>query len=171
MPGFPNGASRHHALRPSETDLVEIQVGMLRADMMKNPGDGTADAGVEALHRIDVDGVANILTTGMFHGLVNRLLGSLGVPFAQARGFVTPNLKRALTSKQSNGDGLRRSQPVSNPHKSYRSPYGRDTKGTGWTWLPGGRICRPLDRKREIRRTTTNLQSGKTLAYLPVSHR
>lgn len=41
---------------------MEIQVGMLRADMMKDAGDGTADAGVEALHRIDVDGVANILT-------------------------------------------------------------------------------------------------------------
>lgn len=70
MPVFPNGAPRHHALRTSEANLVEIQVGMLRVDMMKDAGDGTADAGVEALHRIDVDGVANILTTGMFHGLV-----------------------------------------------------------------------------------------------------
>src|SRR5437879_1255709 len=70
MPGFANDVSCDDALRSSEADLVEIQVGMLRADMMKDAGDGTADAGVEALHRIDVDGVTNILTTGMLHGLV-----------------------------------------------------------------------------------------------------
>lgn len=46
MPGFPEGASRHDALRPAEADFTEIQVGMLRADMMKGAGDGTADAGV-----------------------------------------------------------------------------------------------------------------------------
>ncbi|TIU68484.1 MAG: hypothetical protein E5W15_18485 [Mesorhizobium sp.] len=50
MPGFPNGAPRYRAPRPSET---KIQIGMLRAD---DASDGTADAKVEALHRIDVDG-------------------------------------------------------------------------------------------------------------------
>ena len=66
MPGFANDVSCDDALRPSEADRVEIQVGMLRADMMKDAGDGTADAGVEALHRIDVDGAPNILTLECF---------------------------------------------------------------------------------------------------------
>ena len=49
---------------------MEIQVGMLRADMVKNARDRPPDAGIETLHRIDVDSVANIFVAGMLHGLM-----------------------------------------------------------------------------------------------------
>lgn len=45
MPGFANDVSCDDALRPSEADLVEIQVGMLRADMMKDAGDWYGERG------------------------------------------------------------------------------------------------------------------------------
>lgn len=43
---------------------------MLWADMMKDAGDGAADARVETFGRIHVDRVANIFAAGMLHGLV-----------------------------------------------------------------------------------------------------
>ncbi len=49
---------------------MEVQVGMLRADMVKNTRDGPPDAGIEAFHRIDVDSVADIFVAGMLHGLM-----------------------------------------------------------------------------------------------------
>jgi len=47
MSGFPNGVSCDDTLRPAEADLMEIQVGMLRADMVKDAGNGPPDAGIE----------------------------------------------------------------------------------------------------------------------------
>ena len=47
---------------------MEIQVGMLRADMVKDAGDRPPHAGIETFHRIDVDRVANIFVAGMLHG-------------------------------------------------------------------------------------------------------
>ena len=39
--------SGQYPLRPAEADLVEIQVGMVRADVMEDAGNGTAHAVVE----------------------------------------------------------------------------------------------------------------------------
>ncbi|BCG97600.1 hypothetical protein MesoLj131a_64640 [Mesorhizobium sp. 131-2-1] len=49
---------------------MEIQVGMLRADMVKDAGDRPPHAGIETLHLIDVDRVAKIFVAGMLHGLM-----------------------------------------------------------------------------------------------------
>lgn len=49
---------------------MEIQVSMLRSDMVKDAGDRPPDAGIETLPRIDVDRVANIFVAGMLHGLM-----------------------------------------------------------------------------------------------------
>ncbi|KSV91469.1 hypothetical protein N181_31035 [Sinorhizobium fredii USDA 205] len=57
-------------------DLVEIQVGMLRADVMKDAGNCAADAGIEPFDRIDMDGVAKVFAAGMLHGV------TLGIVFA-----------------------------------------------------------------------------------------
>ena len=39
----PGGLSRDDALRPSEADLIEIEVGMLRTDVVKDAGDHASD--------------------------------------------------------------------------------------------------------------------------------
>jgi len=44
---------------------VEIKVGVLRADMMKDAGNCAADAGIETFDRIDMDGVPNVFAAGM----------------------------------------------------------------------------------------------------------
>lgn len=49
---------------------MEIQVGMLWADMVKDSGDRPPDPGIETLHGIDVNSVANIFVAGMLHGLM-----------------------------------------------------------------------------------------------------
>lgn len=43
---------------------------MLRADMVEDSRDRSPNAGIETLHRIDVDGVANIFVAGMLHGFM-----------------------------------------------------------------------------------------------------
>jgi hypothetical protein len=44
MPRFANGIACDDALRPAETDLVEMQVRMLRADVVKDTGNRAADS-------------------------------------------------------------------------------------------------------------------------------
>lgn len=49
---------------------MEIQVGMLRADMMKDAGNCATDAGIETFDRIDMNGVPNVFAAGMLHGIM-----------------------------------------------------------------------------------------------------
>lgn len=42
MPGFANGTACDDTLRPTEADLVEIQIRMLRADVVKDAGNRSA---------------------------------------------------------------------------------------------------------------------------------
>src|SRR5690606_28027726 len=68
--GLANSLTVNDTLGPAKAHLVEIEIGMLRTDMMKHAGDGAADPGIEAFHRIDVNRIANILATGMVHRLM-----------------------------------------------------------------------------------------------------
>ncbi|EHK54653.1 hypothetical protein MAXJ12_23877 [Mesorhizobium alhagi CCNWXJ12-2] len=67
---------------------MEIQVGMLRADMVEEtPRDRAPDAGIETLDRIEVDGVANIFVAGMPHGF---MLGKALTSDDEGLRFITP---------------------------------------------------------------------------------
>lgn len=49
---------------------MEIQVGMPRANVMKDAGNCAPDARIETLDRIDVNGVPNVFAAGVLHGLM-----------------------------------------------------------------------------------------------------
>lgn len=49
-------------------------------------------------------------------------------------------------------------------------PSGTRHKRHGLDLAAGRQACRPLDRKREMRRSLTGLQGGEALVELPVSH-
>ena len=49
---------------------MEIQVGVLRADMMKDAGNCATDAGIETFDRIDMNGIANVFAAGMLHSVM-----------------------------------------------------------------------------------------------------
>jgi hypothetical protein len=42
-------------LRPAKADLIEVEIRQMRADVVEHTRDGTADAIVEALRRVDVN--------------------------------------------------------------------------------------------------------------------
>jgi hypothetical protein len=52
--------SSHHPLRPAKADLIELQIGVVWADVVEDTGDGAANAVIEALGRIGMDGAADI---------------------------------------------------------------------------------------------------------------
>ena len=64
------GSPSHHSLGPSKGNLSEIKIGMARADVMKDTGDGAAYAVVETLGRIGVDRAARILAIPMADGIM-----------------------------------------------------------------------------------------------------
>jgi hypothetical protein len=70
--GLANSSTINDTLGPAKAHLVEIESRVLRTDMMKHAGDCAADPGIEALHRIDVNRIANVLATGMVYGLMIR---------------------------------------------------------------------------------------------------
>jgi len=45
--GLAHRLARHDALRPAKSDLGEIEIGVLRTDVMENPCDGAANAVIE----------------------------------------------------------------------------------------------------------------------------
>jgi hypothetical protein len=55
MTGLPEDLSRHDALGPAEADLVEIEIGMLRADVVKHARHCALNARIEILGGIGVD--------------------------------------------------------------------------------------------------------------------
>lgn len=57
---FSHSLAGSKALGPAEADFVEIQVGKLRADVMKSAGDSSPDPSIEPFNRIDVDGIPDI---------------------------------------------------------------------------------------------------------------
>src|SRR6516165_2662312 len=58
------------ALRPAKANFVEIEVGMLGADMMKDTGHRALHPQIEALDRIGVNRATNIFAPRMLNGLV-----------------------------------------------------------------------------------------------------
>ena len=58
------------ALRPAKTDFVEIEVGMLGADVMKDPGHRALHPQIEALDRVGVNRATHIFAPRMLNGLV-----------------------------------------------------------------------------------------------------
>src|SRR5271155_1690088 len=58
------------ALRPAKADFVEIEVGMLGADVMKDAGHRALHPQIEALDRVGVNPTANIFAAPMLNGLV-----------------------------------------------------------------------------------------------------
>src|SRR5262245_54809954 len=58
------------ALRPAKADFVEIEVGMLGTDVMKDTGHRALHPQIEALDRIGVNRAANIFAPPMLNGLV-----------------------------------------------------------------------------------------------------
>jgi hypothetical protein len=63
--------SRHDALRPAEADLVEIEIGMLRADMVKHASDRASDTRIEALCRIGVNVTPHVFLARVLNGAVS----------------------------------------------------------------------------------------------------
>lgn len=59
------GSPSHHSLGPSKGNLSEIKIGMTRADVMIDTGDGAAYAVVETLGRIGVGRATRILAISM----------------------------------------------------------------------------------------------------------
>ncbi|KSV83634.1 hypothetical protein N184_34585 [Sinorhizobium sp. GL28] len=57
---------------------MEIQVGVLRADMMKDTGNRAADAGIETFDRIDMNGVTNVFAAGMLHSVMPGIVLAKG---------------------------------------------------------------------------------------------
>lgn len=53
--GLANSLTINDTLGPAKAHLVEIEIGVLRTDMMKHAGDGAADPGLETFPRIDVN--------------------------------------------------------------------------------------------------------------------
>lgn len=74
LTGPADGLPSHHPLGPTKADLVEIQVGVVRADVVEHPSDGPADAVVEALGRIRMDGATDILA----FRVTDRVMGGEG---------------------------------------------------------------------------------------------
>src|SRR5271163_2701637 len=58
------------ALRPAKADFVEIEVGMLGADVMKDAGHRALHPEIEALDRVGMNRAANIFAAPMLNGLV-----------------------------------------------------------------------------------------------------
>ena len=58
------------ALRPAEADFVEIEVGMLGADVMKDASHRALHPQIEALDRVGVNRAANIFAARMLNGLM-----------------------------------------------------------------------------------------------------
>src|SRR6516162_9243060 len=59
-----------NALRPAKANFVEIEVGMLGADMMKDTGHRALHPQIEALDRVGVNRATNIFAPRMLNGLV-----------------------------------------------------------------------------------------------------
>ena len=60
MPVSPDDFAFGDALRPAEADFVEIEVGMLGADVMKDASHRALHPQIEALDRVGVNRAANI---------------------------------------------------------------------------------------------------------------
>lgn len=60
VPSSPDDLTFGNALRPAKADFVEIEVGMLGADVMKDAGHGALHPEVEALDRVGMNRAANI---------------------------------------------------------------------------------------------------------------
>lgn len=94
--GLANSSTINDTLGPAKAHLVEIEIRVLRTDMMTHAGHCAADPGIEALHRIDVNRITNVLATGMVYGLmirkaftdpsslINRASGSICVLIARS---------------------------------------------------------------------------------------
>src|SRR5271170_626426 len=70
VPGSPNNLALGDALRPAKADFVEIEVGMLGADVVKDTGHRALHSEIEALDRIGVNRATNIFAPCMLNGLV-----------------------------------------------------------------------------------------------------
>jgi hypothetical protein len=57
---FRHTVSDHDALGPAKVDFVEVQVRLVRHDVMNDAHDGTAHAIVEAFSRVGMNGTAHI---------------------------------------------------------------------------------------------------------------
>src|SRR6516225_6046018 len=58
------------ALRPAKADFVEIEVGMLGTDVMKDTGHRALHPEIKALDRVGVNRATNIFAASMLHRLV-----------------------------------------------------------------------------------------------------
>src|SRR5215471_13879731 len=70
MPIAPEDLALGDALRPAKADFVEIEVGMLGTDVMKDAGHRTLHPQIEALDRVGVNRATNIFAAPMLNGLV-----------------------------------------------------------------------------------------------------
>ena len=73
LPAVPSSAddlALGDALRPAKADFVEIEVGMLGADVMKDTGHRALYPQIKALDRVGVNPPANIFAAPMLNGLV-----------------------------------------------------------------------------------------------------
>jgi hypothetical protein len=70
VPGSPNDLAFGDALRPAKADFVEIEVGMLGADVVKDASRCPLHPEIEPLDRVGVNRIANILAARMLNGLV-----------------------------------------------------------------------------------------------------
>src|ERR1700761_9342877 len=69
-PIAPDDLAFGDALRPAKTDFVEIEVGMLGADVMKDASHRALHPQIEALDRVGVNRATNIFAAPMLNGLV-----------------------------------------------------------------------------------------------------
>src|SRR5215471_13271935 len=58
------------ALRPAKADFVEIEVGMLGTDVMKDASHRALHPQIEALDRVGVNRATNLFAAPMLNGLV-----------------------------------------------------------------------------------------------------
>jgi hypothetical protein len=70
VPGSPDDPAFADALRPAKADFVEMEVGMLRADVIRD-SDRALHPEIEALDRVGVNRALNIFAARMLNGLVS----------------------------------------------------------------------------------------------------
>ena len=92
------------ALRPAKADLVEIEIGMLRADVVENTSHRPANSGIEPFGGVGVNRAAGVLAFGMLDRVVaGEILsdGDEGFPVIahQMRFGSNPVLERQLSLK------------------------------------------------------------------------